>query len=149
MIRRILSATPINRDAGLLLVRLGVGMSVLLFHGWGKITGGPELWTLIGANMSNVGMGFAPTFWGFMAAFAEFGCSAFLVLGVLFRPAAAMLAITMLVAMSRHLALPAGEPGAGFGGASHAMELLAVYVGLLLTGPGRYVLVRPRGREFG
>lgn len=144
MYRQFMSTDPLNRDAGLLLLRLGVGMSLLIFHGWGKITGGAELWTAIGSNMSNLGISFVPGFWGFMAACAEFFGSALLVLGVFFRPAAALLAFTMIVAMMRHLSIPAGEPGAGFAGASHAMELLSVYVALLLTGPGRYALMRPR-----
>jgi putative oxidoreductase len=140
MWKKILSASSLNRDAGLFAVRLGVGLSLLAFHGWGKITGGPELWEKIGGNMANLGLAFAPTFWGFMAAFAESVCSALLIVGLFTRPAAAMLAFTMLVAMTRHLGLPAGEPGAGWNGASHALELFAVYLGLLLVGPGRFSL---------
>jgi putative oxidoreductase len=111
---------------------------MLVFHGYGKVTGGPEMWARLGGSMQNLGIGFAPTLWGFMAAFAEFFGSILLILGVLFRPAAALLAFTMFVAIVRHLSLPAGEPGAGWMGASHALELFAVFVGLLLAGPGRY-----------
>ncbi|MBD3161810.1 MAG: DoxX family membrane protein [Candidatus Eisenbacteria bacterium] len=121
-----------------------------LFHGFSKITGGSELWVKLGGQMERFGITFAPTFWGFMAAFAEFGGSLLLVLGLFFRPAAGLLAITMLVAMSRHLSLPEGEPGAGWKGASHALELLVVYVGLLLTGSGRIALdslLGGRGRD--
>lgn len=143
MIRKLLSGSSIDRDVGLLVVRLGIGFSMLAFHGWGKITGGPELWGRVGGSMANLGIGFAPTFWGFMAASAESIGSALLILGVLFRPAAAVLAFTMLVAVIRHLSIPAGEPGAGWNGASHALELFAMYVGLLLTGAGRYALMRP------
>jgi putative oxidoreductase len=130
------------------VIRALIGVSLLAFHGWGKITGGPETWERVGASMSNLGISFAPVFWGFMAAFAEAVCSTLLILGVFFRPAAALLAFTMLVAVIRHLSIPAGEPGAGWSGASHALELLAVYVGLLLTGAGRYALMgrsRPGG----
>ncbi|GJM45338.1 MAG: quinol oxidase [Gemmatimonadota bacterium] len=140
--RRLLSNDALNLDLGLLIVRLGVGLSMAILHGWGKITGGPELWAKIGGAMGNLGLAFAPAFWGFLAAFAEFGGSILLILGVFFRPAAAMLAFTMLVAAGHHLSLPAGEPGAGWNAASHALELLAVYLGLLLTGPGRHTLLR-------
>jgi putative oxidoreductase len=146
MLKKVLSAAQINRDAGLLVVRLGVGVSMLVFHGWGKITGGPELWGNLGGNMANLGIGFAPAYWGFMAALAESLGSVLLILGVLFRPAAALLAFTMFVAVIRHLNVPAGEPGAGWNGASHALELLAVYVGLLLTGAGRYAVTRRQTR---
>jgi putative oxidoreductase len=78
--------------------------------------------------------------WGFFAACSESIGSVLLALGVLVRPAAVMLAGTMSVAITRHLSLPAGEPGSGWNAASHALELLAVYVGLLLVGPGRYAL---------
>jgi putative oxidoreductase len=88
--------------------------------------------------MENLGIGFAPAFWGFMAAFAEFVCSILIILGVLFRPAVLTLAFTMLVAALHHLNLPPDNPGAGWGGASHALELLVVYVGLFLTGPGKF-----------
>lgn len=138
IIARIFSSRPIAMDVGLLAVRLGVGLSMAVFHGWGKISGGPDLWTRVGAGMSNLGIDFLPGFWGFMAAFAEFGCSILLVVGIFFRPAATLLAFTMLVAALRHLNLPADAANAGWKGASHALELLAVYVGLLFCGPGRY-----------
>lgn len=149
MYSQLMSTAPLNRDAGLLLIRLGIGFSMLAFHGWGKITGGTEVWTMVGGHMSNFGIAFAPTFWGFMAAFAEAVCSALLILGVFFRPAAALLAVTMLVAMSRHLSLPAGEPGAGWAGASHALELFAVYVGLFAAGAGRYTALGWRSKPSG
>lgn len=138
MIRRILSIAPINKDVGLLLLRLGIGLSMLAFHGYAKITGGPETWSAVGGGMENLGISFAPSLWGFMAAFAEFFGSILLVLGVLFRPAATILAFTMFVAVLNHLNLPADHPRSGLSGASHALELLVVYVSLLLTGPGRF-----------
>jgi len=142
MLARLLSTRPIQLDVGLLVLRLGVGASMLVFHGWGKIVGGPDKWTGLGGTMSNLGIDFAPVVWGFLAAFAEFVGSALLAVGFLFRPAAAMLAGTMIVAAMHHLSMPAGAPGAGWKGASHALELLAVYVTLLLTGPGRFVPYR-------
>ncbi|MBD3297991.1 MAG: DoxX family membrane protein [candidate division Zixibacteria bacterium] len=127
-------------DLGLLVLRLGIGLSMLIFHGWGKLSGGPERWEGVGSQMANLGIDFFPVFWGFMAAFSEFFGSALLVLGVFFRPAALLLIGTMVVAAIRHLSLPAGEPGSGFSGASHALEFLTVYVALFLSGPGRYKL---------
>ena len=141
-IARFLSSRPISMDAGLLAVRLGIGTFMLVLRGWSKITGGPEFWAQIGNALEMVGITFAPAAWGFLAAFAESACSLFLILGVFFRPAAVMLAFTMLVAGSFHLSLPAGDPNGGWNAASHALELGCVYVGLLLTGPGRYTLAR-------
>jgi putative oxidoreductase len=141
-IARFFSSRPIAADAGLLAIRLGIGTFMLVLRGWSKITGGPEFWAQIGKSMELVGITFAPAAWGFLASFAESGCSVLLILGVLFRPAAAMLAFTMLIAGSYHLSLPAGDPNGGWNSASHALELGCVYVGLLLTGPGRFTVAR-------
>lgn len=138
---KILSYLQQDRtDAGILVIRLVIGLSMAFLHGYGKITGGPELWARIGGSMENLGISFTPVFWGFMAAVAEFFASLAIVLGILFRPAAAMLIITMFVAAVNHLSLPADNPRSGLSGASHALEFMAVYVGLFLTGAGRYKL---------
>lgn len=125
-------------DAGLLLIRIGIGLSMMIFHGSLKIKGGPELWAKVGADVSVIGINFLPLFWGFMAAFSEFFCSFLLILGILFRPAVTLLAVTMAIAVLKHLSLPEGSPVAGWAGASHALELFIVYIALFMTGPGKY-----------
>jgi putative oxidoreductase len=132
------------KDVGLLFVRVVVGFSMATFHGWGKITGGPEHWKQLGEAMGNFGVHVAPVFWGFMSGFAEFGCSCLMALGVAFRPATLILAINMAVAVGSHLAMPAGQRGGGWDGASHALELFSVYVALVLVGPGKFALRRRR-----
>ena len=129
-------------DLGLLVIRLVIGASLALFHGYDKLAGGPATWTRVGENMKHLGIGFFPQGWGLAAASAEFFGSLLLLLGLFFRPAAAILAFTMLVAALRHLNLPAGAENAGWKGASHALELLAVFAGLYLTGPGKYRIGR-------
>ena len=101
-------------DIALLVLRITFGATMLLFHGWGKITGGPETWERVGMAMQNLGISFMPTVWGFAAAFSETVGSILLAFGLLTRPAAALLASTMVVAAIRHLSLPAGSDGAGF-----------------------------------
>ncbi len=127
-------------DIGLLVLRLGIGASMIIFHGYGKLAGGPERWEKLGSNMEMLGISFLPVFWGFMAAFAECFGSLFIMLGIWFRAGAGLLAITMVVAVLRHLSLPPDAENAGWEGASHALEFLVVYVALLLSGPGRYRL---------
>lgn len=147
MIRRLFSSSRINRDLGLLVIRLGVGLSLFLFHGYGKITGGPERWSGIGGGMESLGITFWPTFWGFMAALSESAGSLLVVLGLFVRPAAALVAFTMFVAVLRHLGLPDDNSSAGWKGASHALELGCVFFGLMLAGSGRYALrIARRGR---
>jgi putative oxidoreductase len=138
MFGKLFSSEGVAKDFGLLLIRLGIGASVFIFHGYDKIMGGPEAWTRTGGAMENFGITFAPVFWGFMAAFAESVGSILIVLGPLFRFATLLLAFNMLVAVLRHLNLPADQPGAGWAAASHAMELMVVYLGLFFTGPGRF-----------
>jgi putative oxidoreductase len=138
--RSLVSTKAIDADLGLLVLRVLVGTSMVLFHGWGKLSGGPERWASTGGAMENLGITFLPVMWGFFAACAESIGSVLVALGVLVRPAAVALAATMLVAVTRHLHIPAGEPNAGWSGASHALELFAVYVALFLAGPGRYAL---------
>ncbi len=126
-------------DLPIFILRLGFGLSMMIFHGWGKLIGGVEEWERLGImSMQKIGIDFYPAFWGFMAAFAEFFCSAFLILGFFFTPAALVLSINMLVAAMFHLFLPEGSSGAGIKGASHAIEYLIVYVVFMVSGPGKY-----------
>ena len=122
--------TPV--DAGLLVLRLGIGLAFLA-HGVPKILGGPETWQGLGRAMAVFGIGFAPTFWGFMAAFAEAFGALSLLLGLLLRPFAALMFFTMAVAAAMHLGR-----GDGFAGASHALELAVVFLALLISGGGAY-----------
>ncbi len=123
------------RDVGLLILRLGVGLDFFFVHGLPKLLGGPERWERVGASMQYLGLDFAHTFWGFMAAFAEtFGGLCF-ALGLFFRPMTFLLAFTMLVATIRHLAT-----GDGWGGASHALKMFFVFTGFLFIDPGKYSL---------
>lgn len=124
------------RDEGLLLLRLGLGVMFLL-HGWPLLAGGPEKWAGLGGAMAALGIRGLPTLWGLAAALIEFCGGLCLILGAFFRPAVLLLAVTMAVAANHHLAR-----GDGLAGASHALELCIVFLGLSLTGPGRYGLRR-------
>jgi putative oxidoreductase len=120
------------RDVGLLVLRVGIGI-MFVIHGYPKIAGGTQMWEGLGKAMGVLGVNFAPVFWGFMAALAEFGGGICLALGIAFRIACSLMAFTMLVAAAMHL-----SKGDGFNGASHALELLILFVSLLLVGAGRF-----------
>jgi putative oxidoreductase len=124
-------------DRGVLVLRVGLGILFMAVHGGPKLLGGPELWARVGMAMGHLGISFAPAFWGFLAACSEFFGGLCLVLGVGVRPAAAFLAMTMMVATTMHLA-----QGDGLQVASHAMEDGVVFVSLLFLGAGRYTLAR-------
>ena len=122
------------RDWGLLLLRLGIG-GMFMGHGWPKLAGGAAKWAKLGKAMTHLGIDFAPTLWGFLAATSELLGGLLLALGLLFRPATMALLGTMVVAATMHV-----SKGDGFGGASHAIEMAIVFLALLLIGPGKYVL---------
>jgi putative oxidoreductase len=142
MLKRLFSSDPISTDFGLFVIRLGVGLSVVIFHGYDKLMGGPETWEKLGASMANLHVTWYPVFWGFMAAFAESICACLLIVGVLFRPAAFLLAFNMFVAVMAHLHMPPDKPNAGWMGASLALELMSVCLGFLFTGPGSLSLTK-------
>lgn len=121
-----------STDLALLVLRVGIGVSFVFVYGAGKMFGGPEQWAGLGQNMAVLGITFWPTFWGFMAALAEFAGGILLMLGLLFRPALMLLLGTMAVAALGHIS------GQIDGGPWHATEMATVFVTLLLTGPGRY-----------
>jgi putative oxidoreductase len=129
-----------TRDAALLLLRVMVGV-VFVFHGAQKLFG------------SFGGYGLDGTAWYFgeklglplpyasavLAGGAEFFGGALLIVGLLFRPAAAIVAFTMLVATLVHL--PYGFE-ARAGGAEYTLTLLTALVALALLGPGRWTAGR-------
>lgn len=121
-----------NTDYGLLIIRIGLGIS-FLFHGYPKISGGPQKWEKIGGAMVNLGIDFAPTLWGFLAGLTEFGGAFCLILGLFFRPVVASFIFTMFVAVLMHY-----TKGDGFSGFSHPLEIGIVFLGLFFAGPGKY-----------
>ncbi|MBI5726997.1 MAG: DoxX family protein [Ignavibacteriales bacterium] len=122
-------------DAGTLFLRIGIGFAFIFVHGWGKMFGGPELWAKLGGSMANLGITFAPTFWGFMAAAAEFGGGILILFGLFTRPAAAFMAFTMLVAFIQHTSKL--DP---WNRVIYPMEMFAVFMALLFIGAGKYSL---------
>jgi putative oxidoreductase len=128
----ILSGLGRFKDFGLLLLRLGIGTSFVVVHGWPKLSGGVPMWTQVGGAMGNLGVTWQPALWGALAALSEFVGGICFILGFAFRPACIVMGFTMFVAATMHLMTQ------GFGEASNAIECLAVFVGLLFVGPGKY-----------
>lgn len=118
------------------LVVLRVGLGLFMFFGWGmgKLTAGPERWEKLGGAMATYGIDFLPTFWGFMATFAESIAALLIVVGLFTRYNAFLLGFTMLtVILSRHtediMAMKLGALGTPF-------YVLLICVALILTGAG-------------
>ncbi|HVK57754.1 MAG TPA: DoxX family protein [Candidatus Kapabacteria bacterium] len=121
---------PASVDCGLLALRLWLGISMLLLHGWGKL-------------MDYRGMDRFPdplrvgheVSWG-LTVFGEVVCSILLILGLFTRFAALTGAITMTVAffIVHRMMFKGAAPG----------ELAFIYLGgflaIFLAGPGRFAL---------
>ena|SRR3989338_2243087 len=123
-----------HRDEGLLILRVGIGI-MFMCHGFPKLTAGPEAWTKLGGALSAIGVHFAPTFMGLLAAISEFGGGLLLALGLLTRPACFFLFGTMVVATMMHV--KNGDPFAKY---SHALEAAILFFSLLFIGPGKFSL---------
>jgi len=106
---------------------------MFMYHGWPKLTGGPDSWRQLGMAMGNLGITFFPAVWGLMSASAEFIGGACLFVGFMTRPICVLMAFNMLVASVFHL-----RKGDGLMLASHAIESCIVFTGLVFIGSGKY-----------
>jgi putative oxidoreductase len=116
-------------DLGLLIFRLFVGLALAFAHGIGKLPPSPRF---IGGVQE---MGFSlPIVFAWAAALSEFAGGLLIALGLLTRPAAMFVGITMSVAAF------VGEAGNPFGDRELALLYGAGAVLLLLMGAGRHSL---------
>ena len=137
----ILRSLSKDRDTGLLLLRILIGLSFLA-HGLPKLMAGPELWIKLGKSMQFIGMASYPVFWGLMAALSESLGGFLLLIGFCFRPACLFLLVTMAVATVMHFNTTPGNLFEKWQIASHAIELGSVFLSLLLIGPGKFSVDR-------
>ncbi|NQV53350.1 MAG: DoxX family protein [Flavobacteriales bacterium] len=128
--KRILTNTKaLHIDAGLLLLRVFVGLTMLFSHGWGKMM------RMLDGDFGFadvMGIGEAPSL--MLAVFAEVICSLFLALGLFTRFSLVPLIITMLVAV---FYIHGDDP---FAKQEFGLLFLIPYVTLFLTGPGKFSL---------
>ena len=130
---RLLFGGSGRTDIPELLLRLFFGCA-FISHGWPKMAGGSAFWLKLGKTMGKFGITWAPEFWGFMAAFAEFGGGILLLLGLFTRFSSFLISFTMFIAAF------GAHGGQGF----KAMELALVYlvcgILFLLKGSGKISL---------
>ncbi len=139
--RRFLLASESGRETAFLVLRVVLGL-LMMVHGWPKVLGGPERWAGLGGVMETFGITFAPMLWGAAAAFSELFGGALLILGLLTRPAAALIVFTMAIAALNHAL--GGDP---FGRISHPSAIGVGCLAILLGGPGRLALDRRLARR--
>lgn len=125
----LFNPNPIFKDAGLLTLRLFIGTTMMLSHGWMKLE------KLLNGDFefANVmGMG-EPTSL-VLTVFAEVFCAMLLALGLMTRLALIPLIITMLVAV---FIIHGNDP---FSKQEFGLLYLIPFITLLLTGPGKFSL---------
>ena len=118
----------------LTIIRSGIG-ALFIGHGFLKIYRGKKelIWT--GQQMKNLGIDFAPLFWGICAMLSEFVGGMCLMLGLCTRIAAFFLSSTMIVAIIYHF-----KNGDSYGYYSFPMSQLVVFIAFIIAGGGIYSL---------
>lgn len=123
-----------HSDLGLLILRIGIGIS-FMFHGLPKLLAGPDMWEQLGGALGLIGINFAPTLMGLIAALSEFVGGFLLVIGLFTRTASFFMFNTLVVATIMHLKM--GDP---FNKYSHALELAILFLSLIFIGAGKFAL---------
>lgn len=125
-----LNFIPRSADLALLLLRVWFGGSLLLLHGWGKLTGfsemAPKFPDVLGLGSGAVNLG--------LAVFGELVCAALLVLGLFTRIAALGCGITMFVAFW----VAHGHRLTGQGNGEMAFIYLGAFTTLFIAGAGKF-----------
>ena len=132
-------------DIGLLILRIFTGYLMFTYHGFSKITAGPERWEGLGRALTNLlGVDSFHVFFGFLASLSESFGSLLIALGFFTRISSFFLFFTMTIATFKKV----------FTGGS--FELAFVYgiicFVLIIAGSGKYSLdyyfFRIRDRTF-
>ena len=131
-----LSFVPRNVDLALLLLRVWVGASLLLLHGWGKLASYPERSEKF-ADPFGIG---SPASLA-LSVFAEVVCAVLVALGLFTRFAAAVCMINLAVAFF----FAHGATLTGPRNGELAFIYLGTFVAILLAGAGRFSLDARRG----
>jgi len=120
-----------------LLLRLALGIS-MLYHGWHKVV--PVSWghpfSALQHNALFVGSLGIPSWLGYVSALTEFLGGICLILGLLTRLFAFLVAINMLFAIFT------ATIHRGYAGSELSIELLVMALMLVVSGPGRAALDR-------
>jgi putative oxidoreductase len=135
LLARLASAPPWAHDLAFLVLRLTFGAALALSHGLGKLTAPAQFILALSKR------GFPlPELFGWAALLSEFAGGLLLALGLLTRPAAAFVLITLTVAA---FDIHSGDP---FVKRELALAYAVVALTLLIAGPGRFSLDRPSAR---
>lgn len=122
------------KDLGLFIMRVAIGL-IFMKHGYGKYTGGSQVWLWCGQQMAHIGITFFPIAWGIAAMIAEFFGGICLTLGFYTRFASCFLLVTMIIATLYHI-----NNNDDFSKIAHPLCLLFIFLGFIVAGSGQYSL---------
>jgi len=125
-----------------LVLRFMLGMTLFFSHGLPKITA-PDRWEREGQAMANLGITFAPVFWGFMAGATETLAGLLFLVGLAVRPSAVIMLFVMFVASLQSLV----TQGNLLGPRAHPVDAAAGLIALMILGAGAYSLDRKLGLD--
>jgi putative oxidoreductase len=121
------------RDIGLLILRIGFGLSFFWYHGYPKLAGGPAAWERTGDAVANIGISFGHTAWGLAAALSEGVGGLLFAAGLFFRPVCVAMLGVMVMATVDQVGREMPQP-------EHALKNAFVLAGMFLVGAGRYTV---------
>lgn len=131
---QLFTISPALNQLALTVIRIGIG-ALFIGHGYLKLTRGASELQWTGEQMANLGITFAPMFWGICAMLAELVGGICLTLGFGTRIAACFMSFVMFVAIIHHI-----QKGDSYGYISFPLSQLVVFVGLIIAGSGIYSL---------
>ena len=119
------------REAGLLLIRVSIGVLFILYSA-PVLMGGPKQWAYFGSGAGHFGLHSHLQFWGFMGSLL--GClgGVLMIFGLAFR-----IGVLLVLVLAVGHAVSVCE-GTGFRVALPSIEMCFVLVGVLFIGPGKY-----------
>lgn len=119
------------REAGLLLIRVSIGILFILYTA-PVLIGGPKAWANFGAGAGQFGLHSHLQLWGFLGSLL--GClgGVLMIFGLLFR-----IGVLLVLVLAIGHAFSVYE-GTGFRFALASIEMCFVLAGILFVGPGKY-----------
>ena len=131
----LLNKKSLFTETSYLILRFTFGIIMCYYHGGSKLLSDTSRWERLGNTLTKwIGLDALKIPLGFMAAFSESIGALLIAIGLLTRPAAFLLGITMLVASSKKLS------EAGVDGSELPILFLILSLVILLRGPGKYSL---------
>lgn len=126
------SGTHAPKDAGILLLRAGIGI-IFMFFGITHLRGGRQVWSWMGSQITFFGATLFPEWLGFIATCFEFFGGFFLLIGYKTRLAAMAISAVMLVALHMHL-----KRKDSFAVTALPLVMLIIMLSLIIAGEGKF-----------